>query len=257
MSSSWQIVLDGALALSEDSKSVTPDVAVYDIDLFGNDATVMDALHALDKKVICYFSAGSYEPDRPDSGDFDSSTDLGNTLDGWPDESWLDINSANVRSIMANRIALAQEKGCDGIDPDNVDGYNNDNGLGLTSSDSVDYVTFLATEAKSRGLAIGLKNAGEIISNVLSVVQYSINEECVEYSECKLFSSFIDNEKPVFHIEYPSDAPSIKASVKTSLCSATGDAAGSTDFSTIMKTMDLDGWVEYCSGQTADTPLAS
>lgn len=256
MNASWQIVLDDAIALSADATSVTPDVEVYDIDLFGNDASVMDGLHGLGKKVICYFSAGSYEPGRPDSDDFTAS-DKGNTLDGWPDEAWLDINSANVRSIMANRIALAQTKGCDGVDPDNVDGYNNDNGLGLTSADSVDYVTFLANEASSRGLAIGLKNAGEIISKVLPVVQYSINEQCVEYSECDLFSPFIDDSKPVFHIEYPGETIAKAAVVKSSYCSTSGAGAGSTDFSTVLKTMDLTGWVEFCNGATASTPLAS
>jgi hypothetical protein len=33
---------------------------------------------------------------------------------------------------MAARIQVAKDKGCDGVDPDNVNGYDNDNGLGFT-----------------------------------------------------------------------------------------------------------------------------
>lgn len=117
---SWQIVLQNAIAAPEGP--VTPDVEVFDIDLFTNPESTIQALHDLDKKVICYFSAGSYEPYRPDSDEFQDA-DLGSTMDGWPDEKWLDIRTSNVRRIMAARIALAAQKGCDGIDPDNVDGY--------------------------------------------------------------------------------------------------------------------------------------
>lgn len=116
----WQIVLQNAIAPPEGS--ITPDVEVFDIDLFTNPESTIQALHNLDKKVICYFSAGSYEPYRPDSDEFQDA-DLGATMDGWPDEKWLDIRTANVRRIMAARIAFAARKGCDGIDPDNVDGY--------------------------------------------------------------------------------------------------------------------------------------
>lgn len=64
----------------------------------------------------------SYEPYRPDSKQF-KSDDMGSVMEGWEDEKWLKTNSANVRKIMAARIALAATKGCDAIDPDNVDGY--------------------------------------------------------------------------------------------------------------------------------------
>lgn len=120
--SSWQIVLEDPIELSSNADSIDPDVDILDIDLFTNPKSAIDTLHRLGKKVICYFSAGSYEPYRPDSGQFESS-DFGKVMDGWPDERWLDINSANVRRIMADRLALAKRKGCDGVDPDNMDGY--------------------------------------------------------------------------------------------------------------------------------------
>ena len=119
---SWQIVLENPIELNSSSLSVSPNVDVFDIDLFTNSETVLQSLRQLGKKVICYFSAGSYEPDRPDSSQFQTS-DMGDDVSGWPGEKWLNISSVNVRNIMAARIQLASQKGCDGVDPDNVDGY--------------------------------------------------------------------------------------------------------------------------------------
>lgn len=247
---SWQIVLLKPLDLSTD---LEPDVAIYDLDLFNNEAEVIKELHNKDKKVICYFSAGSWEDWRDDKDKFQDA-DLGSTLDGWPDEKWLKLDSDNVRSIMAERIKLASDKGCDAIDPDNVDGYQNDNGLDLSAKDSIDFMKFLSLEAAKYNMSTGLKNAGDIITQVLPYVDFSVNEQCGEYDECDTFEKFIENEKPVFRIEYPkedlSDESEI-ASVIKERCAATG----ATEFSTVLKNMNLDGWVEYCDGKTYNTTL--
>lgn len=122
VNATWQIVLQGAIKLDNKTTTPDPDVSIFDLDLFTNDAATFKTLQNDGKKVICYFSAGSYENFRPDKDRFQPS-DLGKTLDGWPNEKWLKLSSPNVRSIMSDRIKLAASKGCDAIDPDNVDGY--------------------------------------------------------------------------------------------------------------------------------------
>jgi hypothetical protein len=122
VNSTWQIVLSDPIKPLANASSITPDVEIFDIDLFENPKATVDALHRLGKKAIAYFSAGSYEPGRPDSQDFNSN-DLGKKMDGWPKEKWVDIRSVHVRTIMSKRIELAAQKGFDAIDPDNVDGY--------------------------------------------------------------------------------------------------------------------------------------
>jgi hypothetical protein len=122
VNATWQIVLQGAIKLDNGTASPDPNVNIWDLDLFDNNATTFKALQHDGKKVICYFSAGSYEDFRPDKGRFNES-DMGKPLDGWPNERWLNLSSENVRSIMKDRIKLAWSKGCDAIDPDNVDGY--------------------------------------------------------------------------------------------------------------------------------------
>lgn len=118
---SWQIIL--LKPINDDVKNnIIPDVDIFDLDLYDNDASTFTALQKLGKKVICYFSAGSWEDWRDDEGDFDKA-DIGKELDGWPGEKWLNISSPNVRGIMKKRIEMASKKGCNAIDPDNVDGF--------------------------------------------------------------------------------------------------------------------------------------
>ena len=56
---------------------------MYDIDLFDNDASVVAALHAQGRKVVCYISVGTWEDWRPDAGDF-SAPVMGKGYEGWP-----------------------------------------------------------------------------------------------------------------------------------------------------------------------------
>lgn len=135
---------------------------------------------------------------------------------------------------------------------------DNDNGFGLTSHDSIAFVEFLASIAHPLNLTLGLKNAGRIVSAVLPVVDFSVNEQCVQYNECAAFRQFIDTGKPVFHIEYPDKAGSSDGSVGATLvdrlCGNNGEEDTS-GFSTVLKRKNLDGWVEYCSSTVATTPL--
>ena len=115
----FQIILSGVPDLKVDAKSITPNVDIYDIDLFMTETKTIQTLKRLNKTVICYFSAGTYEPGRPDSVKF-TAADKGRRLKGWPNEKWLKLSSANIRRIMSDRIQLAHQKGCDAIDPDNI-----------------------------------------------------------------------------------------------------------------------------------------
>jgi hypothetical protein len=191
---SWQWQLSGTI-------NENYAVDLYDVDLFDTDVQTIRRLKDSGKKVICYFSAGSYEEWREDAEDFPVET-LGDDLDGWAGEKWLDISSDAVRPIMINRLELAKQKGCDGVEPDNVDGYDNDTGFDLTSNQQLSYNLFLADEAHKRGLSIGLKNDLSQITDLESYFDFAVNEQCHMYKECNYLNQFIYNKKPVLHAEY-------------------------------------------------------
>jgi hypothetical protein len=150
-------------------------VDVYDIDLYNVSAAEIGALQAQGRKVICYFSAGSFEPFRPDSADFPMPV-IGKILDGFEDENWLDVRQESVLDIMRKRLDLAVQKGCDGVEPDNVDGYQNDTGFPLTDADQLLFNKKLANEAHTRGLSVGLKNDLDQIRRLAPYFDFSVNE---------------------------------------------------------------------------------
>lgn len=53
---------------------------------------------------------------------------------------------------------MCAEKGFVGVDPDNMDANLNNNGLGITAGDVLTFADWLARQAHSAGLAVGLKN---------------------------------------------------------------------------------------------------
>mmetsp|Transcript_11319 Transcript_11319/g.28545 ORF Transcript_11319/g.28545 Transcript_11319/m.28545 type:complete len:380 (-) Transcript_11319:197-1336(-) len=223
---SWQYQIDGK------EIDLTIEVQAYDIDLFDTPKSTIDAIHAKGSYAICYFSAGSYENWRPDKNDFPASA-LGKPLDGWEGERWLDTNNAQVRTIMMKRMDLAVSKGCDAVEPDNVDGYVQDSGFKLTAADTIDYNRFIASEAHKRNLAVGLKNNLKQIPDLVASFDFAVNEQCNVYKECALLVPFVQANKAVFGVEYEEDQSKI-GSMNT-WCTT----VNSLNFDFILKNLDL------------------
>lgn len=227
----WQLQLQG-------TPNTSYNVAVFDIDMFDTPQATITALKAQGKRVVCYFSAGSSENWRPDFNNLQPA-DMGNGLDGWPGERWLDTRSANVRTIMSARMDLAKSKGCDGVDTDNVDGYANNTGLPLTADTQLDYNRFLAAQAHARGLAIGLKNDVDQVAQLATDFDFAVNEQCFQYNECAAYSAFTTQGKPVFQVEY---AAKYKVdATRASLCAS----AKALDLRTLVLPLSLNDSYRY------------
>lgn len=177
-------------------------VDAYNLDLFDTEPAVIQGLHDKGIFVMCYFSAGSFEDWREDAAQFPQEI-LGREMGGWPDEIWLDIRQIDLlKPIIESRLEITVQKGCDGVDPDNVNGFENETGFPLDYEDQLAFNIFLSNAAHERGLAIGLKNDLEQIPDLLPYFEWAINEECFSYKECEALSPFIQFGKPVFVIEY-------------------------------------------------------
>jgi hypothetical protein len=193
----WQLQLAG---LPIDTSF---DVSAYDVDLFSTTDDELATLNADGRTVICYFSAGSWEGFRPDAGDFPAAA-KGEPLDApFQDELWVDVRSAEVRTLMKRRLDLAAARGCDAVEPDNVDGYRNDSGFDLTAADQLDYNRFIAAEAHARALSVGLKNDIDQLDDLEPDFDWALNEECFTFNECAQYrDNFLASHKAVFHAEY-------------------------------------------------------
>src|SRR5262245_13764521 len=195
----WQWQLQGKIDQSVRAR-------MYDVDMFETRAATVDSLHDKGRAVVCYVDAGTWENFRPDSDDFPDS--VKGKSNGWPGERWLDVRAlAVLRPILARRVGKCAEKGFDGIEFDNVDGYANDTGFPLTGRDQLRFNVWLATVAHRHGLSVALKNDLGQVGKLLPYFDFALDEQCFQYHECFRLRPFIDADKAVFEVEYKLDPP--------------------------------------------------
>ena len=224
---SWQWQLQGEIDQSVNAE-------MFDIDLFDSSTAVIAALHAKGSRVVCYMSAGTFEPWRSDAALFPDAV-KGAAVSGWPDERWLDIRRLDVLGpILEARLNLCKSKGFDAVEPDNVDAYTNRSGFPLSGDDQLRYNRFLADAAHARGLSIGLKNDLDQIPQLVSYFDWALNEQCFQYKECDTLLPFIRAGKAVFNAEYRLEP------------SAFCPQANALNFNSLRKKLELDAWVVPC-----------
>lgn len=214
------------------------DVDVYDVDLFEATDADLAGLRADGRLVVCYFSAGSYEDWRPDRSDYPEDA-IGNRLDGWPDERWVDPMHPTVREVIGRRLDLAVERGCDAVEPDNMTAYHERSGFPVTPTEQLHFNRFLGDAARQRGLSVALKNDVEQIPELVDWFDFTVNEECAAFDECDTLAPFVEQDKAVLHAEYV-DRWDDRAPRLEEVC---GVQPG---LSTIVKTWDLGPELATC-----------
>jgi hypothetical protein len=191
----WQWQLKGDLDLGV-------DVPVYDVDAVTTSAAQVAELHRKGRRVICYVNVGAHEDFRPDAAAFPAAV-LGEPLEGWPAERWVDIRQWSVLGpILAARFDVCRAKGFDAVEPDNVDAYANESGFDLTAEDQLEFNRRVASLAHDRGLAVALKNDLDQVSALEPRFDFAVNEQCVEFDECEKLLPFVRAGKAVLHVEY-------------------------------------------------------
>jgi hypothetical protein len=191
--SSWQIQLSGAL-------DTTPQVQVFTSDI-ETKSSVIQALHSAGRLVLCYFSAGSMEPFRSDAAAFPANA-LGASLPDYPEERWVDVRDATVRSLMQARLAKAANAGCDGVHPSGLGAFLANTELGFTRADQLAYNHWLAGAAHGLGLSIGLVEGDASLSQAeVADFDWTVVWSCVD-SDCPAAAPFVAAGKAAFLIEY-------------------------------------------------------
>lgn len=192
--------------LGNDVDVAAEKAQVVDMDI-NKSVEKIEQLHKAGKKVICYFSGGTLEDFRDDFEKYMKVPGLvKNTFEDWPEERWLDYRVDGIKPLIEARMKRAVSKNCDGIEVDNLDGFQMDEVKSwsnpLTKEDAIVFAKWLATTAHNLNISIGLKNTLEIIDKVGDYFDFAVNEECVKYNECYYYKDFIKKNKPVFGVTY-------------------------------------------------------
>jgi hypothetical protein len=223
----WQWQLQGKIDLSVKAP-------VYDIDMDVGRGNVR-RIHARGARAICYVDVGSWEPYRDDAGEFPKRI-RGRRFPGFPQERWLDVRALKVlKPIMRKRFERCAAKGFDAVEPDNEEGYDNRTGFPISAKDQLRFNTWVSNAVHGLGMAVGLKNDLGQVQRMLPYVDFEINEQCFQYSECGKLKPLIAHGRPVYGAEY--ELPLRK------FCSKSIDLG----FSTIRKHYSLRAYRRTCT----------
>jgi len=209
------------------SPSLDYNVDVYDLDLeyLEDTPAAMQSLKDQGRYVICYIDVGGWESYRKDAADYpeEIKTKYMPEWDEWyVDVSQLDDFGPNgskkgMRSLITARMDRAAAIGCDGIEPDVLDAFENQvpriSGGNVTWQDEYNLFLMLIEEAHARGLSIGLKNliaqipkADNGIEDLNKLFDWTVQEEPYAYDSPAYVEAHLDpfvaDGKAVFIAEY-------------------------------------------------------
>lgn len=194
----WQWQLQG-------KADTSIDVPVFDLDGFETPRRTVLKLHRLQSRVICYLDVGSWESFRPDADRFPRSV-IGARYQGFPDERWLDISRfEDFAAPLERRFATCKRKGFDAVEPDNLAGWENKTGFGISRQAQLRFNRWVAQQVHRRGMAVALKNDGRQARQLVSDFDFAIVEQCFQFHECGYYKPFVRHGKAVFEAEYELD----------------------------------------------------
>jgi len=213
---------------------------MVDLDCEGTDAATVTELKNKGVYVVGYIDVGSWEEWRNDAADFPAIV-RGAAYEGWPGEEWLDVRRIDVLApILRKRIAMCAEKGFNGIDPDNINGFENPTGFPLTAKDQLAFNIWLAQEIHAHGMQIGLKNDTDQVAELFPYYDFAVTESCAKENWCDRYSPFVNASKPVFSIEYTEAMTESEFAATCSVWKPKG-------YSLVLKHRNLDSWSRSCN----------
>nr|AIG56066.1 secreted protein [Achlya hypogyna] len=203
-----------AWGFSGGGRDSTSGVQMVLVDPDAVSARDVAAFRARGQTVVCYLSAGTIEKRRADYVENRAAWDavlLGKMAD-W-DETWIDIRRLDaVLPLVTKRLDKLAAKGCQGVEPDNIDCYDNadcwQHMSGVSSGNAVQaaevtYCKALAAASHDRNMSILIKNAAAIVPKLASVFDGAITENCVANDECGTYKThLVDAGKAHFATEY-------------------------------------------------------
>jgi len=226
---SWQWVLNHPLTLNDPSDMGTNDLlpsgspapapTVYDIDGVINSSATVAALHGRGDHVICYIeagSAGNYYSAQQEGittsyfDQFRTAGVLGNTLPGYPEESFLNIASPAAVSIVESMIQHeCAAKRFDAVETDldeTYTGYDGPTGFRTNKAIERAFMTTLANYIHTLKMGWIAKNLVDTNDNFSSTMEpYAdglLTEDCNQRKQCGRAAKYIANGKGVLDAEY-------------------------------------------------------
>ncbi len=141
---------------------------------------------------------------------------------------------------MAHRLDLCKQKGFDGVDPDNLDGYENKTGFPLTYQEQLTYDSWVASAAHDRDLTADQKGDNDQVKDLVKVFDFAVVEQCYAQGWCNQFNVYTNTNRLVVDVEYYQNQHRF-------LKGNCSEAARNHD-TAILKKLELTAWILTCAG---------
>jgi hypothetical protein len=252
----WQWILDGN---AEACRNV--NVAVCDIDWrSGEDETrpvsdpvnvaavqarrrLIRDLQGRGTKVVCYIEAGDWNRERRDYRALPTSA-LGNTIDGWLSERWVNVSSSHrpqVLQVMQARVNECAADGFDAMEFDMVEAIDDrSRGFALTDAEQITFNRALAAMAHRAGKAAVHKGIPRLAPHLVNDFDFALVEEC-NLQDCTPLNAYTRAGKAVLVAEYNggTNGTPYRDARRCNVAAANG-------WSLIQKNVNLDPQVAFC-----------
>jgi len=103
---------------------------------------------------------------------------------------------------MQARVQMCARKGFDAVEPDLLDGYENDTGFPITAAQQITYNRMIADLAHASGLTVAQKGDVDQSAELQPYFDWTLNEQCGQYNECGPLSAYTAAGKAVWIVEY-------------------------------------------------------
>jgi hypothetical protein len=194
----WLAQLDGAVDIQQEAD-------LFYLDPEQQSADDLATLRAQGRHYLCYLSAGSVESFRDDAAEFPAHA-IGNALESYPRERWLDVRDGAVRGLMAKRVTALAAFGCAGVPPSSLSVHAADTGFDLTLTDALDYAGWLAERIHAAGMSAGLTGPSALTTELWPRFDFGLAISCVNGSGCSEYEPFASAKKSVLHLEVAAEA---------------------------------------------------
>jgi hypothetical protein len=216
---------------------LTGQTTTINLDTFDTDRHVLKNLRAQGICPICCVNVGAWEDWRPDRKRFPADT-LGKNYVGWKGERWLGVRRLDLlMPIMKARFRLCRNKGFAAIEPDNLDGFENDTGFSISHADQIRCNRAIAAEAHALGMASVLKNTPSLVADLVNDYDFAILEDCFKWKWCDQFAPFVAQNKVLVSNEYAEDGRNPLIHCKS---------AKRLGIQIAVKRRNLDSWSKRC-----------
>ena len=174
----------------------------------GANASAIATLAAAGAVVICRVGLGGAREGDPDYAKFPPAALSAMTLQDDPTAHFLDFaQRATWEDIAFERIDLAKQSGCDGIEPYLSDHEALDLGFTPDLELQRSWYTAVASAIHARTLSAGMRNGVTIglIDSQVGNYDWLLVERCGENGDCELVKPFRDARKATFALDYTTD----------------------------------------------------